>query len=330
MSVGEATSSDRLTVVRGEIEASSFARDVREGLTAVHKSVPARYLYDEVGSALYCAVALLPEYYLTAAETEILQRRAETIVQRAGPAEIVELGPGDGRKSRLVLEAALRGERVVRYRPIDVSESALRSLSERLVCEYDRLVVEAWCCDYRAALRGRPASPDAPMLVLFLGSSIGNYAPAQACSLLTSIARGMTSADLLVLGTDLRKSRADLELAYDDPGGVTAAFNRNVLVRMNRELGANFDLSAFRLAVAYDERRGCVDSFQELLARQRVRIGALDLEVELARGERIHTESSYKYDERTIEEVSSLAGLRVSAAWEDEGGRFRLNLLQRR
>lgn len=329
MSVGEAASPSRLTIEEGSaVATSSLAEDVRAGMTAASKNVPARHLYDAVGSALYEAITLLPEYYLTQAESAILQRYAGEMLERVGKVEIVELGPGNGSKTRIVLEAALERQPLVRYRPIDISAFALRSLSERLVGEYDRLFISAYCGDYRSALLTRPRHTDAAMLVMFLGSSIGNYEPAEAAALLRGIARNMLSGDALLLGTDLKKSRAELELAYDDPGGVTAAFNRNVLARINRELGGEFDLRNFRFVAAYDERRGCVDSFQESLIDQRVRIGALDLEVTFRKGERILTESSYKYDEATVRDLASEAGLRLDAMWSDDARRFTLNLLR--
>lgn len=328
MSVGEAASPTRLTIEEGNaVATSSFAEDVRAGLTAATKYLPARHLYDALGSALYEAITLVPEYYLTKAESAILQRYAGEMLERVGSVEIVELGPGDGSKSTIVLEAALERQPLVRYRPIDISASALRSLSERLVGEYDRLFVSAYCGDYRSALLARPRHTEAAMLVMFLGSSIGNYEPAEATALLRGIARNMLPGDALLLGADLRKSPAELELAYDDPGGVTAAFNRNVLVRINRELGGEFDLRKFRFVVAYDDRRGCVDSFQEALVEQRVRIGALDLEVAFRKGERILTESSYKYDETAIRELATESGLRLDATWSDDARRFTVNLL---
>jgi L-histidine N-alpha-methyltransferase len=311
-------------------DARAFARDVAEGLRARQKFLPARYLYDALGSALYDAITLLPEYYLTRAEMEILQASAGEIVERVRGAEIVELGPGSGRKTRVLLEAALARTTLVHYHPIDISESALRTLSEQLAFEYERVVVTAHCGDYRQALLRRPATADAPMLVLFLGSSIGNYEPDEAAALLRGIANALHPGDALVLGTDLKKDRAVLERAYDDELGVTAAFNRNVLARINRELDANFELDRFAFVVSYDERRAAVDSFQESLADQTVRIGALGIDVSFAAGERILTESSYKYDAASIDALAAASGLRVTASWSDAARQFSLNLLQRR
>lgn len=330
MTVGEAASSSRLSVEEGVLARaeSTFAQDVFAGLSAPKKHLPARHLYDAIGSALYEAITLLPEYYLTRAETSILTKHADAILERTGPAEIVELGPGNGRKSQILIEAALRRQATLRYRPIDISASALWALAERLVAEYERLVVAGYCGDYRSALLRRDAADENAMLVAFLGSSIGNYAPPEAVELLRMIASTMHPRDVLLLGTDLKKASGVLERAYDDPGGVTAAFNRNLLVRINRELGGAFDLRSFRFVAEYDEERACVDSFQESLVTQRVPIAALGIDVELAAGERILTESSYKYDAASIAQLARDSGFALSACWYDDAHAFRLNLLR--
>ncbi len=332
MTAGEAASLSRLTIDQEEAASASgsFGEDVRAGLSSSPKRLPARHLYDAVGSALYEAITLLPEYYLTRAECAILERYAGVILERVGDAEIVELGPGNGSKSRIVLEAALRRQQIVHYHPIDISASALQVLAERLVAEYDRLVVSAHCGDYRRALLARRPRDDTRVMVMFLGSSIGNYERNEAVGLLQSIAMALRPGDALLLGVDLKKSRQELELAYDDPCGVTAAFNRNVLARINRELGGSFDLQRFRFLVAYDERRACVDSFQESVVDQRVAIAALGMHVDFARGERIHTESSYKYDADEIRAIARDGGFSVDAAWTDAAQRFSVNLLVRR
>lgn len=332
MTAGEAAFLSRLTIDQEEAGSTSgsFADDVRAGLSSSPKRLPARHLYDAIGSALYEAITLLPEYYLTRAERAILERYAGAILERVGDAEIVELGPGDGSKSRIVIEAALRRQQIVRYHPIDISASALQALAERLVVEYDRLIITAHCGDYRRVLLACRLRGDARVMVMFLGSSIGNYERREAVGLLQSIATALRPGDALLLGVDLKKSRQELELAYDDPCGVTAAFNRNVLARINRELGGAFDLQTFRFLVAYDERRACVDSFQESTIDQRVAISALGMHVDFAHGERIHTESSYKYDADEIRSMAQDSGFRVDDAWTDGAQRFSVNLLARR
>lgn len=305
----------------------SFADHVRGGLTARPKRLAPRFLYDGIGSTLYEAVMLLPEYYLTQAECEILTRYSDAILDLVGEAQISELGPGNGRKSRIVLEAALRAYPRVQYRPIDISREALADLSRRLVAEYDRLYVTACYGDYVQILRSRSLRGELPMLLLFLGSSIGNYAPPQAAELLRTIANALRPRDAVLLGVDLKKSKAVLELAYDDPGGVTAAFNRNVLARINRELRGTLDLRRFKFVARYDEERGCIDAFQESLASQRARIDALDLDVSFDLGERIHTESSYKYHPQDVYDLAERCGFTMSGAWTDGECRFLSALL---
>jgi L-histidine Nalpha-methyltransferase len=300
----------------------SFADHVRSGLTADPKRLAPRFLYDRIGSALYEAVALLPEYYLTQAETEILTQHAGEILGLVGEVQIAELGPGNGLKSRIVLETALRSYPRVQYRPIDISREALADLSRRLVAEYDRLTVTACYGDYVQILRSRSLRAELPVLLLFLGSSIGNYAPAEAIALMSTIARALQPHDAVLLGVDLKKSRSVLELAYDDPGGVTAAFNRNILARINRELGGSLDLRRFKFVARYDEKRGCIDAFQESLDAQRARIDALRLDVSFDRGERIHTESSYKYDPQEVYDLARSCGFTVTGAWTDDEHRF--------
>jgi L-histidine N-alpha-methyltransferase len=308
-------------------DGETFAEHVRTGLGARPKRLEPRYLYDEIGSALYEAVALLPEYYLTAAESEILRRRADAVFAQIGDVDIFELGPGNGRKSRILLEAALRKYGRTLYRPIDISLAALQSLSHSLVAEYENLRVEACCGDYLHVLQSASLHRADPVLVLFLGSSIGNYEPREALALMQSIARGLHPGDAVLLGVDLKKSRHKLELAYDDPGGVTAAFNRNLLARINRELGGTFDLHHFRFVVHYDEHRGCVDSFQESIIDQSARIDALDTVVEFVSGERILTESSYKYAKDDIVDLATACGFKVTGLWADDGQRFLVVLL---
>lgn len=300
----------------------SFADHVRAALTARPKRIAPRFLYDRIGSALYEAVTLLPEYYLTQAESEILTRHAGAILECVGEAEIAELGPGSGRKSRIVLEAALRTYARVQYRPIDISHEALAELSRSLVADYDRLYVTACSGDYVQVLRSRSLRGALPMLLLFLGSSIGNYGPKEAATLMRAIAQALQPNDAVLLGVDLKKSRDVLELAYDDPGGVTAAFNRNVLARINRELGGTLDLRKFKFVARYDDTRGCIEAFQESLDAQHARIEKLGLEIAFEASERIHTESSYKYDPQEIYDLAQRCGFKVSGDWTDGGHRF--------
>lgn len=321
--------SDRLIFHREEASAhsASFAEDVRAGMSATPKYIPPRWLYDELGSALFEAIMLLPDYYLTETEAGLLDRYGDEILASlAGPIGMIELGSGSGRKTRTLIEAALRRQERLHYKPIDISSAALTAWASALTAAYDDLSVTAFAGDYRKVLRSGLLDSPGRVLVLFLGSSIGNYEPKEARALLRAVSEGCKSGDALLLGVDLKKSRGDLELAYDDPLGVTACFNRNILARVNRELGGRFELDAFDFVVTYDEKRGCVDSFQESNRDQIVRIDELEREVRFARGERIHTESAYKYDRGDIEALARESGFIVERAWTDERERYALNL----
>jgi dimethylhistidine N-methyltransferase len=324
------TFTDRLVLYRDEaqVNAPSFARDVRRGLSASPKYLPPCWLYDDLGSTLFEAITFLPEYYLTATESALLEQYGEEIIARLdGPLELLELGSGSGRKTRTLIEAITRRQDTLRYVPIDISSTALIAAASSLIETYDRIRVTAFAGDYRSAFASGLINVTNRVLALFLGSSIGNYAPEEALSLLRLVRDGLKSGDALLLGMDLKKSAGELELAYDDPLGVTACFNRNILARINRELQGNFALRDFHFVVRYDEKRGCVDSYQESVRAQRVRIADLDIEVSFAVGERIHTESSYKYDRDDIAALARESGLLLDSTWMDALERYSLNLL---
>ena len=308
----------------------AFSDDVRAGLSAASKTLPSKYLYDDLGSSLFEAITHLPEYYLTGAETEILREWGWEIVRMlAGSIELLELGSGSAIKTRLLIEEALRVQPTLRYSPIDISFDALRASSTALVERYEKLHVRAYAGDYFSVLASRELRFERPVLALLMGSNIGNYAPDEARALVELVGSALRPGDGLLVGTDRKKDRATLERAYDDPTGVTAAFDKNLLGRINRELVGTFDLKAFDHVAHYDEARGCVDSFLRSRFAHRVRIEALDLEVTFEPGERIHTESSYKFDDRDIERLAVAGGFRVAKAWYDAGHRFALHLLER-
>jgi dimethylhistidine N-methyltransferase len=325
--------SDRfeLIVVPRRTGVPSFADDVAAGLTASPKRLSSKYLYDEVGSALFDAITRLPEYYLTRAETEILAQWGWQIVRLLdGPVDFVELGSGSAVKTRLLIEEALRVQGELRYSPIDISTQALRDSSLALVRAHDGLSIQAYAGDYFDVLRSQALKFRRRVLAMFMGSNIGNYEPQEARSLLDLLSSVLRPGDGLLLGVDLKKNAATLERAYDDAAGVTAAFNRNVLVRMNRELGGNFDAAQFRHIAKYDAEHGSVDSFLEAGERMTVQLLRPALTVALARGERIQTESSYKYADEEIAGIAAAAGLRSAALWHDSDHRFSVHLLVRR
>jgi L-histidine N-alpha-methyltransferase len=311
--------------------APSFAQAVAEGLSLSAKRLEAKYLYDDVGSALFEAITLLPEYYLTRAETEILREWGWQIVRVLdAPLDFLELGSGSAVKTRLLIEEALRVQSTLRYSPIDISTQALRAASLALVEAYPRLSVRAYAGDYFDVLRSKSLQLGRRALAMFMGSNIGNYEPAEAARILALIAGALRPGDGLLLGADLKKDPAVLELAYDDPQGVTAAFNRNVLARINRELHADFDVRAFEHVARYDPQRGCVDSFLEARKAMRVQLRDAGTTVDFAAGERIHTESAYKFDAASVAELARAAGFELAQTWQDRQRRFGVNLLVRR
>jgi dimethylhistidine N-methyltransferase len=307
---------------------AGFADDVRAGLLAPVKRLPPKYFYDALGSALFEAICELPEYYLTRVESEILERSAAEMVSALpGPLELVEFGSGSARKTRALIAAAIAAQGAVDYHPIDISESALVASSSALVGEFPELTVRAFASDYFDVLENARLRTARRVLALFLGSNIGNYEPAAATKLLRAMSAAFKPGDGLLLGTDLRKDAAVLERAYNDPTGVTAAFDKNVLGRINRELGGHFDLDAFEHVARYDGGRGVVESF--LLARRSMRVAIDDVAIEVAlrATEAIHTESSYKFDADGIARLAEGAGFRVARTWTDAERRFAVSLL---
>lgn len=326
--------SERLRVHRlTAAVADDFAADVREGLTAApRKYLRPKYFYDSLGSRLFDAICLLPEYYLTRAEADIFARHAAEIVARARAGgshlTLVELGSGSASKTRHIIEALLREQPRLTYVPVDISTAALEESAGALLGDYEALSVTAYAADYDTALpRLRENFEEGGRaLVLFLGSNVGNFDRAEARDFLRRVRAALRTGDRLLLGADLKKDAATLEAAYDDPVGVTAAFNLNLLARINRELGADFNVRDFRHVALYDEAEGRVEMHLESTRAQAVRIDALGLNVNFRAGERIHTENSYKY---SLDELTALAadtGFAREHTWLDPAERFSSNL----
>jgi L-histidine N-alpha-methyltransferase len=295
-----------------------FGRDVRAGLTAERKWLPPRWFYDELGSSLFDAICFLPEYYVMRAEGELLRTHRDEIVAAFGSnPRLVELGSGTARKTRILLDGMRTAG--LEYVPVDVDGSMLERSCRELQSEYPGLRVTPIESDF-----ARPSLPLAQLaphggrtVVLFLGSTIGNLDPEAAVAMLRDLRGALAPGDALFLGADLRKSKAILEPAYDDPLGVTAAFNRNLLVRMNRELDAGFVLDAFTHRAFYDEVQGRIEMHLVSTKAQRVHLGRLDLTIELAEGETIHTESSYKHDQGTLTALAEASGFAIYRTWTD-------------
>jgi L-histidine Nalpha-methyltransferase len=316
-----------------EPHVSAFAAAVRAGLTAAPRTLPWSYFYDEKGSLLFDAICQLPEYYLTRVEDSILRRYAGEIVaglpRTSLPGEeltFIELGSGSATKTQRLLAAGISKHGPLHYVPIDVSRSALEESSRRLVGRFCGLRITGYVADYRRGLERIMARAMGPRLIIFLGSSLGNYAMDSAAELLTMIGRTMRADDRLLLGTDMAKDPAVLEAAYDDAEGVTAAFNLNLLHRINRELGADFQVEAFRHRAIYRPDRGRVEMHLLCTRDQNVQIPAAKLRIRLTAGETIHTENSHKYTAGMLAWLKESAGFIEESAWTDDRVWFRLQL----
>jgi L-histidine N-alpha-methyltransferase len=311
---------------------AEFAADVRRDLALVPKQLQSKYLYDALGSSLFEAICRLPWYRITRAERSLLAKHASTIVERLCRDEsavplIVELGCGSGEKIVILAEALQAAGGHGRVHLIDISSQALEQ-SERTLGRLRHISVVGHRETYEVGLRRAAAARDGnhPMLVLLLGSNIGNFDMPAAHGFLRAIREALEPGDALLLGADLVKSEKDLRLAYDDPLGVTAAFNRNLLVRINRELGGTFDLDAFAHVAVWNPEHHRVEMHLESRTDQRVTIDAAGTAVEFARGERIWTESSYKYDPAQIQRMGRQSGFATAEQWIDDEARFALTL----
>jgi dimethylhistidine N-methyltransferase len=306
-----------------------FAADVRDGLTREgQKELPSKYLYDDVGSALFEVISHLPEYGLTRADERLLRRYAHDIVDRvAGPVAVVELGSGSGRKTRWLLEAFCRRQRTSYY-PVEISHSAL-VMCERELSDIDAISIVGFEREYLDGLLEVTAyrKTGQHLCVLFLGSTIGNFDRAAGVKFLSQVRCVLQPGDSLLLGTDLEKSRFELLRAYDDELGVTAAFNLNLLARINRELGSDFRLADFRHESRINEEARSVEMHLVSKRRQTVRIPGAEVVVHFEEGETIWTESSHKYALAEIYETAREAGFRCEVQWVDEQWPFAENLL---
>ena len=307
---------------------SDFALDVRDGLTkAGQRELPSKYLYDEVGSELFEAICLLQEYGLTRADTRLLQRYAgEIISQMPLPTHVAELGSGSGKKTRFILEA-LACRRQTFYYPIEISPAALAACEKELG-QLDCVSLVGYEKPYLEGLRAVAARREAGehLCVLFLGSTIGNFDRPAADDFLRQVREALQPGDTLLLGTDFEKDVKTQLLAYDDPVGVTAAFNLNLLARLNRELGADFHLRDFRHLALWNSSERRIEMHLQSLRRQRVDIPGAALLVRMEEGETIWTESSHKYRPQGPAEMAARAGFRQIAQWVDEEWPFAQNL----
>jgi L-histidine Nalpha-methyltransferase len=308
---------------------SEFADAVREGLTKPgQKELPSKYLYDEVGSALFETICVLPEYGLTRADARLLQKHAKEIVGRLpSPIQVAELGSGSGKKTRWILEALSLRQQTYYY-PIEISPSALAACEKELG-QIDLVSIVGYEKPYLEGLQAVAQRRDEGehLLVLFLGSTIGNFDREAGERFLHEVRAILQSGDALLLGTDLEKRVEDQLLAYDDPTGVTAAFNLNLLARINRELGANFDLTCFRHEARWNPTERRIEMHLRSTRRQCVTVSEAGLRVMLNQGETIWTESSHKYRPENVLAMAERTGFRCDGQWIDEEWPFAQNLL---
>ena len=308
-----------------------FAGDVRRGLTVSPKTLPPKYFYDDLGSVLFEAICRLPEYYVSRCEEEILTTFSDEIVQSFGtPIRLIELGSGTSRKTRLLLDR-LRQQPALEYVTVDIDGELLRQTAQTLSELYPNLTVRPVVADFRdigGILRDGAAEPARRNVVLFLGSTIGNLDRNEQDELLRAIRQALQPGDLLFLGADQKKAVDVLEPAYDDPLGVTAAFNLNLLVRINHELGGRFELANFRHRAFFNQTESRIEMHIVSTREQHVCIEALNLEIAFATGETIHTENSYKFDQAAIDELAAGSGFETVRRWTDSRGYFADTLLR--
>lgn len=318
----------------------AFAADVKRDLALVPKQLQSKYLYDALGSSLFEAICRLPWYRITRAERRLLERHAPAIVAwlcaprpRSGHRHegnvplIVELGCGSGEKIVILAEALQAAGGRGRVHLIDISSQALEQ-SERTLGRLRHISVVGHRETYEVGLRKAAAAREGnhPVLVLLLGSNIGNFDVPAAHEFLCAVRGALQPGDAMLLGADLVKPERDLQLAYDDPLNVTAAFNRNLLVRINRELGGTFDLDTFAHVAVWNPAHGRVEMHLESRTAQRVTIAAAETTISFEQGERIWTESSYKYEPSRIEQMGLAAGFETTEQWIDDEARFALTL----
>lgn len=304
--------------------AAALRDDARRGLGSVPKDLPPKWFYDERGSALFDAITRLPEYYLTRAERAILAARAADIAAATGADTLVEIGSGTSTKTRMLLDALVGHGTLRRYVPFDVSEATLRQACSAIAAAYPGLEVHGVVGDFERHLGLIPRG--GRRLVAFLGSTIGNLAPAARSRFLADVRAGLGPGDAFLLGTDLVKEPARLLAAYDDAAGVTAAFNRNVLSVLNRELGATFDPAAFDHVAVWDPGNEWIEMRLRARTGHDVAIAVLGITVAFAAGEEMRTEISAKFRRERLAAELAHAGLRLAHWWTDPVGDFALSL----
>jgi dimethylhistidine N-methyltransferase len=310
--------STKYTVLsNGKIEISTsfqeFGDDVLTGLSQPEKYLPCKYIYDDKGSRLFCEIMELPEYYLTRCETEVLELHKESIGNLIGsdPCNLVELGAGDGKKTKILLDQFQKMDMQIQYCPVDISESAVIDLSTALCEQFPALEINGLVSDYFEGLRRLSGQNHRKNIVLFLGSNIGNFSSEQAEIFLKNLHKALNDDDLVLIGFDLQKDIETIVRAYNDAAGITGQFNLNILERINRELGGNFDLTRFKHLSVWDTFSNAVKSFLISTCEQTVYVKKLDRSFRFSAGESLHTESSHKFSADDLSYTAKKTGFEI-------------------
>jgi L-histidine N-alpha-methyltransferase len=306
----------------------AFAKDVAEGLAAARKSLPPKYFYDDDGARLYEQICQLPEYYLYRAEQEILTAYAAEIYAEIGHLALIEFGPGNAAKTRHLLTQYEQAGRPFLYCPVDIARSMLLATAHQLLTEYRHITVRAIYADFASNPGVIQALQVGPKAVAFFGSSLGNFTAVESVDFLKRTADIMTPDDAFLLGIDLKKSAALLVPAYDDAQGVTAAFNLNLLRRINRELGGNFDLQHFAHVALYNDKQGRIEMHLRSRIDHQVTLTKLGQTISFRAGETIHTENSYKYSVEEVRHLGHRVNLLLQRTWFDSQQYFLLALFR--
>ena len=313
----------------GNKSQKTFAQELSHSIRQKQKSINPKFFYDQKGSQLFEKICVLPEYYLTRTEISILKQidgKLQSYLD--GNFRLVELGSGSSQKTRLLIDMLTRLQKHVEYFPIDISK-ILKTSSAALQSDYKKLHITGIIDNYENGLEFMKNYDDMKNLIVFLGSSFGNFDPENGIRFLQKVNSSMKKDDLFLVGLDLVKDKNVLRKAYNDSQGITAQFNLNVLSRINSELGGNFDTSKFAHHVVYNENQNKVEIYLRSLAKQTVEIPGADLILEIDEGELIHTENSYKYTISQIKQMFTMTGYQIKAMWNDDNRYYCLVLLSK-
>jgi dimethylhistidine N-methyltransferase len=322
---------DRSIMITTDVEsfANTFAEDVSEGLSASPKHLPCLYFYDYRGSLLFEDICRLPEYYLTRVEADILKTHSEEIISFiSADTVLVELGSGSCIKTQYIIEELLNQHDKVTYSPIDISKKMLKESAVSLLEQYDDLEIISIAAEYSEGLRQLDMRRDQPKLILWLGSSIGNFEQREAIQFLKKTVKTLSSKDFLLVGFDLIKDKKILEEAYNDSQRVTAEFNLNLLTRINRELDGEFKPDQFRHRAVFNKEKSRIEMYLISTCEQDVYIADLNTTYHFDEGERIHTENSHKYSLEAIGSMAEQVGLKIISQWFDPKMYFNLTLFK--